>query len=361
MSSVSPVATQRARRPGRLWQRLAVLLVPAMIAVVQPVAAAAAAPDGVAIEPGPEGSVLIATRSAAPDLRFGERGRTTLDGLDARQVLTDNRGFHHVLGQSRGAPARLEVRRFTPNGHADLGWADQGRASTPAPAGVMVRQGLQLADGRLLVAADLERMNPHAALWQMSAEGRFGPEWLLLDAAPSSRWLSLVPTAGGGVLLGVLVGGSDGMLLEVHLWTPGRAGEAGTPERIAQQRLPRGWTPSPVLEQRAVGWFWVDPDAPKTHAIRVAGVDEDGPSAWHVQAPVRAAEAEERPIASERAEPGEALYSPWAKAAAAPLETDSVPEVPRDTVAIPWLLALASGLVLACVTVIARRTARRSR
>jgi hypothetical protein len=334
-----------------------------VIAMLAPGVATAAAPDGVAIEPGPQGSALVATRSAAPDLRFGERGRTALDGLDARQVLTDSRGFHQVLGQSRGAPAQIELRRFTPNGHADLGWADQGRAHTPAPAGLMVRQGLELADGRLLVAADLERMNPQAALWQMSADGRFDPVWLLLDAAASSRWLSLVPTAGGGVLLGVLVGGRDGMLLEVHLWTPGRAGEAGAPERIAQQRLPQGWTFAPVLEQRAAGWFWVDPDAPKTHAIRVAGVDGDGdgPSAWHVQAPVGTADATERPLASERTEPGEALYSPWAKSAAVPLKADPIPQAPRDTVANPWLLALAAGLLLALSTLIVRRAARRGR
>jgi hypothetical protein len=358
---VSPAAAEGAGRPGRLWQRLAALLLPVVIAVLATGAATAAAPDGVAIEPGPQGSVLVATRSAAPDLRFGERGRTALDGLDARHVLTDGRGFHQVLGQSRGAPAQIEVRRFTPNGHADLGWSEQGRARTAAPAGLMVRQGLQLADGRLLVAADLERMNPQAALWQMSADGRFEPAWLLLDAAPSSRWLSLVPTAGGGVLLGVLVGGADGMLLEVHLWTPGGAGEAGAPERIAQQRLPQGWTLAPVLEQRAAGWFWVDPEAPKTHATRVAGVDGDGPSAWHVQVPVSPAEAVERPHASERTEPGEALYSPWAKPAAAPRKADAVAEAPRDAVADPWLLTLAAGLLLAFAALIARRTALRGR
>lgn len=358
---MSPAAAQGAGRAGRLWQRLVALLLPAVIAVLAPGVATAAAPDGVAIEPGPQGSVLVATRSAVPDLRFGERGRTALDGLDARQVLTDSRGFHQVLGQSRGTAAQIELRRFTPNGHADLGWADQGRARTPAPAGLVVRQGLQLADGRLLVAADLERMNPQAALWQMSADGRFDPVWLLLDAAASSLWLSLVPTAGGGALLGVLVGGADGMLLEVHLWTPGRAGEAGAPERIAQQRLPQGWTLAPVLEQWAAGWFWVDPDAPKTHAIRVAGVDGDGPSAWHVQAPVNRAETAERPHASERTEPGEALYSPWAKPAAAALKADPVTEAPTDDVANPWLLALAAGLLLAFATLIARRTARHGR
>lgn len=311
--------------------------------------------DGVALEAGAHGMELVARSGGRPDLRFGDGGRTALHGMAAQQVLTDARGFHHVLGQRQGLPPRLEVRRFAPGGRPDTAWGDQGRATGALVDGAAARQGLVLPDGRLLVVGEVERLNPQVALWWVSADGRIEARWLMLEGAASSRVMSVLPTAGGGVMLGLVTGGAQGAMLEVHLWTPSRDAEAALPERIGRQRLPKGWSPSPVLQLRDKGWFWVDPEAPQSLLTRVSGTDGDEDAGWQRHAgPMAAAPA--TPAASS-ADPGGALFNPWAQPAAA------VPAPPPAAKATPagepgpapwpglpqWLMGAAAVLALAAL------------
>lgn len=350
--------TSRALAQGLL--ALAALVCTAAASALPAPPPAASAPaaraDGVALEAGAQGMALVARSGGRLDLRFGEGGRTVLEGMAAQQVLTDTRGFHHVIGQRQGLPPRLEVRRFVPAGRPDTAWGDQGRASGALVDGAAARQGLLLPDGRLLVAGEVERLNPQAALWWVSADGRIDTRWLMLEGAASSRVMSVLPTDGGAVMLGLLTGGPQGAMLEVHLWTPSRDAEVALPERIGRQPLPKGWSASPVLQRRDKGWFWVDPEAPQPQLTRVAGTDGDEDAGWQRRAGPLAAPQAATPVT---AEPGGALYSPWATPSAGvqatpspakPIAAETSPASPSGVS--PWLLGVA--LVLGSAALLRR-------
>jgi hypothetical protein len=185
----------------------------------------------------------------------------------------------------------------------------------------------------------------------VSADGHIDPRWLLLDGTPASRVLSIVATPSGAVVLGLLTGGSQGAMLEVHLWAPSRGPELTLPERIGRQALPKGWTPFPVLQQHDKGWFWVDPEAPQKLTLRVAGTEGDDDGGWQRKAgPLTTIpQAASQPAL----EPGGALYNPWAAtsgAARVDASKASQEPPPAPSATLPqWLLAGALAFALAAL------------
>jgi hypothetical protein len=320
------------------------------------------ASSGVALESesqAPWRQYLIHRNSGAPDPRFGENGRVLIDGMTPRSVAGDLRGRYIVAGQTSDARPEPVLRRYLSNGHIDPSWGDQGSTTgAPVAGSATAIAASPLGDGRTLVLGEIERVNPQAALWVVGSDGKFEARWLLLNEAPSSRALSLVRVGADTAMLGLLVSRDTEVLLEGYLFVAARDGDA-LPERIAKQKLPKGWSRSPRLEHRDKGWFWVDPEQPKPTFVRAAGTDEADAAFWTWQSGP-GAPLEEPPQAlphSPARESGGAAFNPFVERRAVDTPASAKPAFDDDGVDLTlfafatlvagllfvWLLRRSSG------------------